>query len=64
MHLLDWLIILLYFILSFGIAVYYSKRAGTDIAEFFLSGRNLPWWLAGTAMVATTFAADPPLDRR
>jgi solute:Na+ symporter, SSS family len=61
MQLIDWLIIALYFILSFGIAVVYSKRAGKNMQEFFLSGRNLPWWLAGTAMVATTFAADTPL---
>jgi Na+/proline symporter len=61
MHWIDWLIIALYFILSFGIALFYSNRAGKSISEFFLSGRNLPWWLAGTAMVATTFAADTPL---
>ncbi len=58
---LDWMIIGLYFVVSFGIAIYFSKRAGKDTSEFFLSGRNLPWWLAGTAMVATTFAADTPL---
>jgi Na+/proline symporter len=57
----DWAIVVLYFILSFGIAAYYSKRAGRDTQEFFLSGRSLPWWLAGTSMVATTFAADTPL---
>jgi Na+/proline symporter len=45
----------------FGIAFYYSKRAGKDRNEFFLSGRNMPWYIAGTAMVATTFAADTPL---
>jgi SSS family solute:Na+ symporter len=63
MHLqpLDWLIILLYFTLSIGIAVYFSRRAGRSTSEFFLSGRSLPWWLAGTSMVATTFAADTPL---
>jgi solute:Na+ symporter, SSS family len=61
MQFIDWLIIAAYFILSFGIAVVYSRRAGKNIQEFFLSGRNLPWWLAGTAMVATTFAADTPL---
>ncbi|MGH9338257.1 MAG: sodium:solute symporter family protein [Acidobacteriota bacterium] len=61
MHFVDWLIIVVYFIASFVIAVYYSKIAGKDINEFFLSGRNLPWWLAGTSMVATTFAADTPL---
>ncbi|MPY89061.1 MAG: sodium:proline symporter [Luteitalea sp.] len=58
---IDWLIVILYFVVSFGIAAYYSRRAGKSIEEFFLSGRNLPWWLAGTAMVATTFAADTPL---
>lgn len=60
-NLLDWLIILVYFAFVFGIALYFSRRAGKDTSQFFLSGRNLPWWLAGTAMVATTFAADTPL---
>lgn len=57
----DYLIIVLYFILSFSIAIIYSKRSGKDTSEFFLSGRNLPWYLAGLSMVATTFAADTPL---
>ena len=43
------------------IGFYYKSRAGSNISEFFLSGRNVPWWLAGTSMVATTFAADTPL---
>src|SRR3990172_224664 len=38
-----------------------SKRGGRSLAEYFVSGRSLPWWLAGTSMVATTFAADTPL---
>jgi len=58
---IDWAFILSYFIISFGIAIYFSKRAGKNTTEFFLSGRNMPWWLAGTSMVATTFAADTPL---
>ncbi len=58
---LDWLIIILYFIFSFGISFYFSKKAGKDTGNFFLSGRSLPWWIAGTSMVATTFAADTPL---
>ncbi|RKY59702.1 MAG: sodium:proline symporter [Candidatus Neomarinimicrobiota bacterium] len=57
----DWAVIAAYFAFVFGIAIYFSKRAGKDTKQFFLSGRNLPWWLAGTAMVATTFAADTPL---
>jgi Na+/proline symporter len=61
MTLLDWLLVLLYFGASIAIGLYYSKRAGKSTQEFFLSGRNLPWWLAGTSMVATTFAADTPL---
>lgn len=58
---LDWLIIAGYFLLSLAIGLYYARRAGTSTAEYFLSGRDLPWWLAGTSMVATTFAADTPL---
>ncbi len=61
MHIIDWSIIALYFIASAAVGLYYSKRAGGSLQEFFLSGRNLPWWLAGTSMVATTFAADTPL---
>ncbi len=61
MQLIDYLIILVYFIFSIGIALFYSKRAGKNTNEFFLSGRNLPWYLAGLSMVATTFAADTPL---
>lgn len=61
MQTVDYLIILIYFIFSIGIALYYSKRAGKNTDEFFLSGRNLPWYLAGLSMVATTFAADTPL---
>ncbi|MFZ2323560.1 MAG: sodium:solute symporter family protein [Ignavibacteriaceae bacterium] len=58
---IDYLIILIYFIISLAIGIYYSKRAGKSTQEFFLSGRNLPWYLAGISMVATTFAADTPL---
>ena len=58
---LDWFLIASYFAFSFGIAIYYYRRAGRNTSEFFLSGRNMPWWLAGTSMVATTFAADTPL---
>jgi SSS family solute:Na+ symporter len=60
-QILDVAIIVIYFLIVFLIAAYYTKRAGKNIGEFFLSGRNLPWYIAGTAMVATTFAADTPL---
>ncbi|HXH81621.1 MAG TPA: sodium:solute symporter family protein [Candidatus Tectomicrobia bacterium] len=58
---LDWLVIALYFALSLAIGLAFSRRAGRSPDEYFLSGRALPWWLAGTSMVATTFAADTPL---
>ena len=59
--LIDWVVIVLYFIASLVIALAYSKRASASSEEYFLSGRSVPWWLAGTSMVATTFAADTPL---
>ena len=58
---IDWLVIGAYFALNIGIGFYYKARASKNVSEFFLSGRNVPWWLAGTSMVATTFAADTPL---
>ena len=58
---LDWSAIAFYFLGNFAIGLYYRRRAGKSVTEFFLSGRNVPWWLAGTSMVATTFAADTPL---
>lgn len=63
MHLgfIDWAVVVAYFAISLGIGLYFSKRAGKSIEEFFVSARSLPWWIAGTSMVATTFAADTPL---
>src|SRR5687768_6393783 len=58
---LDWTLIVAYFVVSAAIGLYYSRRASRNVGEYFLSGRSLPWWLAGTSMVATTFAADTPL---
>ena len=58
---LDWFWIALYFVANAAVGFYYRARAGKSVDEFFLSGRNVPWWLAGTSMVATTFAADTPL---
>ena len=61
LHWIDWLFIVGYCCVAFGIGVYFSKRASRSMNEFFVAGRNLPWWLAGTSIVATTFAADTPL---
>ena len=57
----DWAIVLGYFVLTAGIGFLYTRRAGASTSEFFIGGRNVPWWLAGVSMVATTFAADTPL---
>jgi solute:Na+ symporter, SSS family len=61
LSLLDWSVIAAYFLFNLGIGIYYARKARGSTTEFFLSGRNVPWWLAGTSMVATTFAADTPL---
>ncbi len=58
---IDWAIVAAYFALSTGIGLYFTKRGGESLAEYFISGRAAPWWLAGASMVATTFAADTPL---
>ena len=58
---LDWAVVALYFAFNLGVGLYYRARAKSSVDEFFLSGRNVPWWLAGTSMVAATFAADTPL---
>ena len=61
LSLLDWTVIAAYFLFNLSIGIYYARKATGSTSEFFLSGRNVPWWLAGTSMVATTFAADTPL---
>jgi len=61
MHSIDWLIVVAYCVVALGIGMLLARRAGRSMADFLLSGRSLPWWLAGTSMVATTFAADTPL---
>jgi SSS family solute:Na+ symporter len=58
---IDWAIVVGYFALSTVIGFIFTKRGGESLEEYFLSGRQVPWWLAGAAMVATTFAADTPL---
>jgi len=58
---IDWAIVASYFLLSTVIGLMFTKRGGESLNEYFLSGRSVPWWLAGASMVATTFAADTPL---
>lgn len=57
---LDWVIIFSFFAIFLIIGIKVSKKAGSSSKEFFLSGRNMPWWLLGISMVATTFSADTP----
>jgi SSS family transporter len=61
LHALDWTVIAIYGVLTVALGAYFSKRASSSTEEYFLSGRSLPWWVLGTSMVATTFAADTPL---
>jgi SSS family solute:Na+ symporter len=57
----DWAIIAGYFLLTIVVGLIFTKKGGENLSEYFLSGRSVPWWLAGFSMVATTFAADTPL---
>ncbi len=57
---LDWLVFAAYGVVALATGLYFARRAGSGVQEFFLSGRKLPWWLLGTSMVATTFSTDTP----
>ncbi|UCF20255.1 MAG: sodium:proline symporter, partial [Gemmatimonadota bacterium] len=58
---LDWAVVIAYLAIALGIGLWFRGRASRSLTDYFVSGRSLPWWLAGTSMVATTFAADTPL---
>lgn len=58
---LDWLILTIILVAPVGIGILRSKLASRNLSQYFLAGQSLPWWLSGTSMVATTFAADTPL---
>ncbi|MEG4997296.1 sodium:solute symporter family protein [Microcoleus sp. B4-D4] len=58
---IDWLIVLLYLIFSLSVGLYLSRKGSKSMVDFFVSGRSLPWWLAGSSMAATTFSIDTPL---
>src|SRR5687767_5066182 len=61
LDLIDWLVIAAYFAVNLIVGLIYRKKATESVDEYFAGGRNVSWWLAGTSMVATTFAADTPL---
>ncbi|MBC7186545.1 MAG: Na+:solute symporter [Calditrichaeota bacterium] len=60
-HWIDWTLVIAYFVFVTAIGLRYRDKAGSSMVDFFVSGRSLPWWLAGTSMVATSFASDTPL---
>lgn len=62
LNVLDWVVVCVFLVLIVSVGVSFSKSASKNLESFFLGGRNLPWWLAGLSMVATTFAADTPLS--
>src|ERR1700751_5277831 len=59
--LLDWSAIVAYLGITLLMGLYFRSRSGKSVDDYFVSGRSVSWWLAGTSMVATTFAADTPL---
>ena len=60
LQLVDWISVITFFVISLLVGISVTKRAGSSAAEFFASGRSMPWWLLGVSMVATTFSADTP----
>src|SRR5881296_4003555 len=58
---LDWSAVVAYLLITLVLGLYFRSRSGRSVDDYFVSGRNVSWWLAGTSMVATTFAADTPL---
>jgi solute:Na+ symporter, SSS family len=61
MQLVDWIVVLAYMAFTLGLGVVLARRASGSMVDFFVGGRNVAWWLAGTSMAATTFSIDTPL---
>ena len=61
LHIIDWIVVFIYFVVCIAVGLYFVKRASSSTDDYFLAGRKLPWWVAGTSIVATMFAADTPL---
>ena len=61
LHTIDWAIVVGYVLFALGVGVVFARRASESVEQFFVSGRSLPWWLAGTSMAATNFSIDTPL---
>src|ERR671921_85546 len=60
LQLIDWIVIAVCLLVCFAPALFFGRRASKNTSEFFVSGRAVPWWLAGLSMVATTFSSDTP----
>jgi Na+/proline symporter len=58
---IDWAIVVAYLVFSLALGLYLARQGSGSLVDFFVSGRSLPWWLAGTSMAATTFSIDTPL---
>ncbi|MSP15092.1 MAG: hypothetical protein EXR73_00525 [Myxococcales bacterium] len=61
MQALDWWVVVVFLVVSLGVGVWFTRRSGKSLADYFVSGRDLPWWALGTSMIATSFASDTPL---
>ena len=61
LELIDYLVIAAILLSLIGVGLYFTKKGGEDMDSFFVSGRSLPWYIGGTSMIATSFAADTPL---
>ena len=61
LELVDWIIVVIFLGITLYIGLKFKNKASESLTDFFLAGRNLPWYIAGISMVATTFAADTPL---
>ena len=59
---IDWVVVASYLAVVLGIGVWFARRASRSASDFMLAGRSLPWWIAGTSIVATTFSSDTPLQ--
>jgi solute:Na+ symporter, SSS family len=57
----DWTIVVFYMLATLGLGLYLARRASGSLVDFFVGGRAIPWWVAGTSMAATTFSIDTPL---
>src|SRR5689334_25129320 len=61
MAVVDWVIVVVFMLGVVGLGFWFTRRASKSVENYFVAGRSIPWWLAGTSMLATSFASDTPL---